>query len=87
MKVKGGEKLKEERLNYQKEERLKNLKEIFKETIEDTIKDVKKGMNTNSKDVVNAYVEAVSNQLVYEVRIRINKNFITKNNMSKEVKN
>lgn len=79
--------MKKERLNYQKEERLKNLKEIFKETIEDTIKDVKKGMNTDSKDVVNAYVEAVSNQLVYEVRIRINKNFITKNNMSKEVKN
>ena len=73
----------EERLEHQKEERLRNLKEIFKETIEKTIKDTKNVLNTDSEGAIKTYVETASNDLVYEVRIRINENFITKNNIKK----
>lgn len=54
-----------------KEERLKQLKKIFKATTKEIIKDVKKGMNINSKDVINIYAENMSKRLTYEVKIRI----------------
>ena len=55
-----------------KEERLEQLRKVFKTAIEETIGDVKKGMNVDSKDVINTYAKAISNRLVYEVKIRIN---------------
>lgn len=55
-----------------KKEKLDQLKIVFDTKIKAIINDVKKGMDINSEYVTNVYAEEMSNQLVHEVKIRIN---------------
>lgn len=49
-----------------KEERLEQLKKIFKKTVEGIIFDTKEHFDTS-----DGYSESIANKLVYEVKIRI----------------
>ena len=55
------------------EEKLEQLRKIFKKTVEGIIGDIKGySLFDTSSATVDGYSESIANKLVYEVKIRIN---------------
>jgi len=55
-----------------KEEKLEQLRKVFRTKVEAMVYEVTDLIECDNEEEVSGYVEKIANQLVYEVKIRIN---------------
>ena len=55
-----------------KEEKLEQLRKVFRTKVEAMVYEVTDLIEPDNEEEVSGYVEKIANQLVYEVKIRIN---------------
>ena len=55
-----------------KEEKLEQLRKVFRTKVEAMVEEVTDLIECDNEEEVSGYVEKIANQLVYEVKIRIN---------------
>ena len=55
-----------------KEEKLEQLRKVFRTKVEAMVEEVTDLIECDNEEEVSGYAEKIANQLVYEVKIRIN---------------
>ena len=55
-----------------KEEKLEQLRKVFRTKVEAMVEEVTDLIECDNEEEVSGYVKKIANQLIYEVKIRIN---------------